>query len=100
MGILFLKCFLPIDTWYIYFIYFDKKNLIKRDIILKKENENQNCADMFYLFLKIGVFLEDQSNLKLFNNTAIPEDVRNYYIMQLYAFNPTYSVIKWVSLVT
>lgn len=49
---------------------------------------------MFCLLLKTEAFLENQANLKLFNNTAIPEGVINYYVTQLYVFNPTYSVIK------
>ncbi|XP_044023508.1 uncharacterized protein LOC122862225 [Siniperca chuatsi] len=44
------------------------------------------------------VFLEDQANLELFNNTAIPKNVTNYYISQLFAFNPTFSPVKLPSL--
>uniref|UniRef100_A0A3B4UJM2 Mesothelin a n=1 Tax=Seriola dumerili TaxID=41447 RepID=A0A3B4UJM2_SERDU len=40
------------------------------------------------------VFLEDQANLELFNNTAIPENVTDYYISQLFAFNPTFNPVK------
>uniref|UniRef100_A0A3Q3F5Q4 Mesothelin-like protein n=1 Tax=Kryptolebias marmoratus TaxID=37003 RepID=A0A3Q3F5Q4_KRYMA len=40
------------------------------------------------------VLLVDQANQELFSNAAIPEDVRNYYIIQLYAFDSTYSVIN------
>ena len=46
------------------------------------------------LFLKISVFLEDQTNLELFSNTAIPEDVTDFYVTQIFAFNPTFSPIK------
>lgn len=48
------------------------------------------------LFLKMEVFLVDQANLELFNNTAIPENVTNYYISQLFEFNPTFNPLKWV----
>nr|XP_046269032.1 uncharacterized protein LOC124071969 [Scatophagus argus]XP_046269033.1 uncharacterized protein LOC124071969 [Scatophagus argus] len=40
------------------------------------------------------VFLVDQANLELFNNTAISENVTNYYISQLYEFNPTFNPMK------
>ncbi|CAK6968096.1 uncharacterized protein LOC121881599 [Scomber scombrus] len=43
---------------------------------------------------QIQVFLEDQDNLELFNNTAIPENVTNYYISQLFTSNPTFSPLK------
>ncbi|XP_050934032.1 uncharacterized protein LOC108897954 [Lates calcarifer] len=40
------------------------------------------------------VFLEDPANLQLFSNTAISENVTNYYISQLFAFNPAFSPVK------
>ncbi|XP_041828162.1 uncharacterized protein LOC121631366 [Melanotaenia boesemani] len=43
---------------------------------------------------QIGVFLEDQANLKLFNNTAIPQNVTSYYILQLFAFNSSFNPIN------
>lgn len=43
------------------------------------------------------MFLEDQANLELFSSTATQEDVRNYYISQLYLFNQSYSVTLWVT---
>ncbi|KAL7380698.1 hypothetical protein ABVT39_022377 [Epinephelus coioides] len=41
-----------------------------------------------------GVFLVDEANLELFNNTAIPEDVTDLYISKLYEFNPTFKPLK------
>lgn len=46
------------------------------------------------LLLKIDRFLVNQDNLELFNNTEIPEDVINYYISQLFAFDPTFNPQK------
>ncbi|XP_027130403.1 uncharacterized protein LOC109140224 isoform X1 [Larimichthys crocea] len=43
---------------------------------------------------EINVFLVDQANMELFNNTAIPENVTNYYISQLFQFNPSFSPLK------
>ncbi|XP_069544254.1 uncharacterized protein [Brachyistius frenatus] len=43
---------------------------------------------------QIKVFLEDQANLELFNNIAIPENVTAYYISQLFTFNPTFNPVK------
>ncbi|XP_041809840.1 uncharacterized protein LOC121618410 [Chelmon rostratus] len=43
---------------------------------------------------QMEVFLVDQANLELFNNTAIPENVTNYYISQLFEFNPTFNPLK------
>ncbi|XP_051242946.1 uncharacterized protein LOC127355779 [Dicentrarchus labrax] len=43
---------------------------------------------------QIGVFLLDQANLELFNNTAIPENVTNYYISQLFEFSPNFNPVK------
>ncbi|XP_041828515.1 uncharacterized protein LOC121631572 [Melanotaenia boesemani] len=40
------------------------------------------------------IFLEDQTNLELFNNTAIPQNVTSYYISQLFTLNPSFSPIK------
>ncbi|XP_031722659.1 otoancorin [Anarrhichthys ocellatus] len=40
------------------------------------------------------VFLVDQANLELFNNTAIPQNVTDYYVSQLFAFHPTFSPLK------
>ncbi|XP_045062049.1 uncharacterized protein LOC121539055 [Coregonus clupeaformis] len=40
---------------------------------------------------QINVFLENQANIKLFNNTAIPANVTAYYITQLYTLNPTFN---------
>ncbi|XP_069392122.1 uncharacterized protein [Paralichthys olivaceus] len=40
------------------------------------------------------VFLEDRANLELFNNTAIPENVTDYYVSQLFEFNPTFSLVQ------
>ncbi|KAM4540267.1 uncharacterized protein V3H82_022319 [Fundulus diaphanus] len=42
---------------------------------------------------QIEVFLEDKANLELFNNTAIPQDVTNYYIIQLFEFNPSFGLL-------
>ncbi|XP_072220928.1 uncharacterized protein [Leuresthes tenuis] len=44
---------------------------------------------------QISVFLEDQTNLNLFNNKAIPEDVTDFYVTQIFTFNPTFSPIKF-----
>ncbi|KAM4542359.1 uncharacterized protein PAE49_018994 [Odontesthes bonariensis] len=44
---------------------------------------------------QIPVFLEDKTNLELFNNKAIPEDVTNFYITQIFTFNPTFSPIRF-----
>uniref|UniRef100_A0A673C558 Mesothelin a n=2 Tax=Sphaeramia orbicularis TaxID=375764 RepID=A0A673C558_9TELE len=38
-----------------------------------------------------NVFLENQANLELFNNVALPTNVTEYYITQLFAFNPTFN---------
>ncbi|CAB1434881.1 unnamed protein product [Pleuronectes platessa] len=38
------------------------------------------------------VFLEDRANLELFNNTAIPENVTDFYISQLFELNPTFNL--------
>ncbi|XP_054909482.1 uncharacterized protein LOC129374848 [Poeciliopsis prolifica] len=43
---------------------------------------------------QLEIFLEDYSNLELFNNTAISKYVTGYYITQLYAFNPNFSLFK------
>ncbi|XP_037602484.1 mucin-3A-like [Sebastes umbrosus] len=40
------------------------------------------------------VFLVDQANLELFNNTALAEDVTDYYISQLFEFNPSFNLLK------
>uniref|UniRef100_A0A8D3AEN3 Mesothelin-like protein n=1 Tax=Scophthalmus maximus TaxID=52904 RepID=A0A8D3AEN3_SCOMX len=40
------------------------------------------------------VFLEDQTNLELFNNTAVSENVTDYYISQLFELNPTFDPMK------
>ncbi|XP_032402904.1 serine-rich adhesin for platelets-like [Xiphophorus hellerii] len=39
------------------------------------------------------VFLEDKANLELFNNAAIPQDVTDYYILQLYEFYPSFGLM-------
>ncbi|XP_054909140.1 uncharacterized protein LOC129374647 [Poeciliopsis prolifica] len=41
---------------------------------------------------QLNVFLEDKANLELFNNAAIPQDVTDYYILQLYEFYPTFGL--------
>ncbi|XP_052341753.1 uncharacterized protein LOC118373719 [Oncorhynchus keta] len=43
---------------------------------------------------QINVFLENQANIKLFNNTAIPANVTSYYITQLYTLNPTFNPLQ------
>uniref|UniRef100_A0A4W5PYK8 Mesothelin a n=1 Tax=Hucho hucho TaxID=62062 RepID=A0A4W5PYK8_9TELE len=43
---------------------------------------------------QINVFLENQANIKLFNNTAIPANVTSYYITQLYTQNPTFNPLQ------
>lgn len=48
-------------------------------------------------FLKIQVFSVNQANLELFNNTAIPENVTNFYLTELYEFNPTFNPLRWVN---
>ncbi|KAM9341441.1 uncharacterized protein ABDE67_015106 [Symphorus nematophorus] len=40
------------------------------------------------------VFLVNQANLELFNNTAIPENVTDYYISQLFEFSPDFNPVK------
>ncbi|XP_039993319.1 mesothelin-like protein [Xiphias gladius] len=40
------------------------------------------------------VFFVDQANLELFDNTAIPKNVTNYYTSQLFEFNPTFNPVK------
>ncbi|KAI3367910.1 hypothetical protein L3Q82_026737, partial [Scortum barcoo] len=40
------------------------------------------------------VFFVDQANLKLFNNTAITENVTNFYISRLFEFNPTFNPVR------
>ncbi|XP_014830816.1 PREDICTED: uncharacterized protein LOC106909037 [Poecilia mexicana] len=42
---------------------------------------------------QVNVFLEDKANLELFNNAAIPQDVTDYYILQLYEFYPSFGLI-------
>ena len=63
-----------------------------------KDLENQSVyvvCDLFDpLFWKSEVFLEDQTNLELFNNKAISKDVTELYILQLFTFNPTFSPMK------
>uniref|UniRef100_A0A096MB91 Uncharacterized protein n=2 Tax=Poecilia TaxID=8080 RepID=A0A096MB91_POEFO len=48
----------------------------------------------FISISQLEIFLEDNSNLELFNNTAISKYVTGYYITQLYAFNPNFSLFK------
>ncbi|XP_017290302.1 mesothelin-like protein [Kryptolebias marmoratus] len=43
---------------------------------------------------QIEAFLENKANLELFNNRAISQDVINYYITQLFTFNPTFSLLN------
>ncbi|XP_063764890.1 uncharacterized protein LOC134881465 isoform X4 [Eleginops maclovinus] len=40
------------------------------------------------------VFWVDQANLELFNNAAITQTVTDYYILNLYQFNPTFNPLK------
>lgn len=40
--------------------------------------------------------LVDQSNLELFNNTPIPENVTDWHISKLYEFHPTFNPAKWL----
>ncbi|MED6236770.1 hypothetical protein ATANTOWER_013950, partial [Ataeniobius toweri] len=43
---------------------------------------------------QIKVFLEDEFNLDLFSNIAIPANVTSYYIQQVFTFNPTFSPVR------
>uniref|UniRef100_A0AAX7TZ48 Mesothelin a n=1 Tax=Astatotilapia calliptera TaxID=8154 RepID=A0AAX7TZ48_ASTCA len=40
------------------------------------------------------VFLKNQANLELFNNNAIPANVTNYYVTQLFAFDPNFKPVN------
>ncbi|KAL3968399.1 guanine nucleotide-binding protein G(I)/G(S)/G(T) subunit beta-3 [Sarotherodon galilaeus] len=40
------------------------------------------------------VFLKNQANLELFNNKAIPANVTNYYVTQLFAFDPNFKPVN------
>ncbi|MEQ2284215.1 hypothetical protein AMECASPLE_019224 [Ameca splendens] len=42
---------------------------------------------------QLEVFLVDKDNLKLFNNTAIPKNVTNYYITKLFESHPSFDVM-------
>lgn len=42
------------------------------------------------------MFLKNQANLELFNNKAIPANVTNYYVTQLFAFDPNFKPVKYV----
>ncbi|XP_043999636.1 uncharacterized protein LOC122846636 [Gambusia affinis] len=42
---------------------------------------------------QLNVFLKDKANLELFNNPAVPQDVTNYYIFQLFEFYPSFGLI-------
>ncbi|XP_047467263.1 uncharacterized protein LOC125023795 [Mugil cephalus] len=53
-----------------------------------------NDLTAFVSTTQIQAFLENQANLELFNNSAIPENVTDYYIAQLFAFNPAFSPVK------
>ncbi|XP_036006813.1 uncharacterized protein LOC105939733 [Fundulus heteroclitus] len=44
---------------------------------------------------QIEVFLEDQFNLDLFSNVAIPSNVTSFYIKQVFTFNPTFSPLRF-----
>ncbi|XP_059209491.1 uncharacterized protein LOC131988403 [Centropristis striata] len=43
---------------------------------------------------QLEVFLVDPANLELFNNTALSENITNYYILHLFEFDPTFSPLK------
>ncbi|KAL7845119.1 hypothetical protein AOLI_G00233110, partial [Acnodon oligacanthus] len=43
---------------------------------------------------KIGVFLENSENIRLFNNSGISPDVTTYYGSQLYIQNPNYNPLR------
>ncbi|CAN9502545.1 unnamed protein product [Ophioblennius macclurei] len=42
---------------------------------------------------QIQTFLENSANLALFNNTAIPQSVIDYYITQLFESNPSFNIL-------
>ncbi|KAK7904864.1 hypothetical protein WMY93_017471 [Mugilogobius chulae] len=46
-----------------------------------------------FIPLSQGQFYEDPDNLKLFNNLAISETIRGYYISLLFDYNPLFSVL-------
>ncbi|XP_028827815.1 uncharacterized protein LOC114785599 isoform X2 [Denticeps clupeoides] len=43
---------------------------------------------------EIKIFLDNPSNMNLFNNSAISTDVITYYVTQLYTWNPDFSVTE------
>ncbi|XP_034051016.1 uncharacterized protein LOC117531935 [Thalassophryne amazonica] len=43
---------------------------------------------------QIAVFVQNPANLQLFNNTAVPEDVIDFYISELYNINPTFNPVN------
>ncbi|KAM6912286.1 uncharacterized protein FYW49_010804 [Xenentodon cancila] len=53
-----------------------------------------NDLTAFVSVSQISVFLENKANLELFSSTSIPENVTNYYILQLFAFNPGFNPTK------
>ncbi|XP_075879551.1 uncharacterized protein LOC142886359 [Nelusetta ayraudi] len=48
----------------------------------------------FVSISQIGEFLVNQDNLDLFNNTAISENVTNFYLTKLFEFSPTFSALR------
>ncbi|XP_015231804.1 PREDICTED: uncharacterized protein LOC107085772 [Cyprinodon variegatus] len=42
---------------------------------------------------QLNVFLGDKANLELFTDPAIPQNVTDYYILQLFQFNPSFQLM-------
>ncbi|XP_028827824.1 uncharacterized protein LOC114785602 [Denticeps clupeoides] len=51
-----------------------------------------NDLNTFVNTSEIKIFLDNPSNMKLFNNSAISTDVITYYVTQLYTWNPDFNV--------
>lgn len=61
-----------------------------------KTPKGKRFFSVYLSLLKIGGFLVNQENLDLFNNAAIPENVTNFYLTELFEFNPTFNPLRWV----